>query len=141
MEEFADIINRINTVLTTINSAETETEKSKIFEANLDVFTDFQLSLDTILRLYQFKEDGDITQNDISDRLKNVVTLLLKNGFLFEQHPQFEYFESSLLDELSRNENKFAFNLQYESNSNKAKTALSMVSVFSKNCCKNHQSK
>lgn len=124
MEEFADIINRINMVLNTINSAETETEKRKIFEANLDVFTDFQLSLDTILRLYQFKEDGDITQNDISDRLKNVVTLLLKNGFLFEQHSQFQYLESSLLDALSYNENKFAFNLQYENNGNKAKTAI-----------------
>lgn len=124
MEEYNDLISRINDILNTITSTENTTEKSKIFENNLTLFIDFKNSLNTILRLFQFKENGDITQNGISDKLKNIIGMLLQNKTLFENQPQFEYFASELLDSLSYNENRFAYNLQYETNMGKVETAI-----------------
>ena len=124
MEEYNDLISRINSILDPITSTENTTEKSKIFENNLTLFIDFKNSLNTILRLFQFKENGDTTQNDISDKLKNIVSVLLQNKSIFENEPQFEYFVSELLDSLSSNENRFAHNLQYETNMDKVETAI-----------------
>lgn len=124
MEEYNDLIIKINDVLNIIASTENTREKSKIFENNLTLFIDFKNSLNTILRLFQFKENGDITPNGISDNLKNIIAMLLQNKFVLENQPQFEYFASELLDSLSYNENRFAYNLQYEINMGKVETAI-----------------
>ena len=91
---------------------------------NAEVFQNFKDSLTVILGSYQFKENNNISQNDFSDKLKNAISMLLEQKSLFEKLPQSEYFVSELLDGLNYNENKFAFNLQYETNMSNVQTAI-----------------
>ena len=79
MEEYNDLIDKLYGILNTINSAENQIEKRKIFEDNITLFIDFKNSLSTILRLYHFKENGNTVQNEVSDKLKNVVMSLFSN--------------------------------------------------------------
>jgi len=124
MDEYNDLIIRINDILTTITSTENATEKSKLLQNNLTLFIDFKDSINTILRIYTFKGNENLAQNNIADKLQNIIGLLLKNSTLFKNQPQFEYFISELLDSLSYNENRFAYNLQYENNIGKVEAAI-----------------
>lgn len=124
MNEYEKIILTINNILNTANSLDNEELRQKFLLQNTDVLQNFNSSLVIILRLYQFKEKGNISQNKISDKLKNVISMLLKQKSFFENQPQFEYLISELLDGLNYNENKFAFNLQNETNMSNVQTAI-----------------
>ena len=124
MNEYEEIIISINNILNTASSLGSKELQQEFLLQNADILQNFKNSLIVILRLYQFKENGNITQNDISDKLKDVISMLLEQKSLFENLPQFEYFVSELLDGLNYNENKYAFNLQYETNMDNVQTAI-----------------
>ena len=124
MNEYEEIIISINNILNTASSLDNKELQQEFLMQNADVLQNFKDSLIVILRSYQFKENGNTAQNDISDKLKNVISMLLEQKSLFENQPQFEYFISELLDGLNYNENKFAFNLQYETNMGNVQTAI-----------------
>lgn len=124
MNEYEEIIETINEILNTANSFESTKEKQNFLAEKIDILHTFKDSLSLILRSYQFKENGNEFQNNISNKLKNSISALLQQKNFFESQPQFEYFISELLDALNYNENKFAFNLQYETNMDNVKTAI-----------------
>jgi len=116
MDEYEKIIISINNILNAVSSLENKELKQNFLLENAEILQNFRNSLTLILRSYQFKENGNIYQNDISNKLKNVVALLLEQKSIFENQPEFKYFISELIDTLNYNENKFAFNLQYQTN-------------------------
>lgn len=131
MKEYEEIIISINNILSIANSIEDPELQQEFLLKNADILQDFKNSIISILSLYQFKENGNISQNDVSDKLKNTITMLLKQKSFFENQPEFEYYISGLLDGLNYNENKFAFKLQYETNMNNVKTAISHLQTRS----------
>lgn len=124
MEEYNNLIDELDKILNELSSIEDITQKRDFFTHNLSIFLKFKDSLNVILRLYQFKESGNDVQNKYSNKLENIIAGLLQHHFLFVDLNPFEYFMSNLLDTLSFNEGKFAFNLQYETNIPKIEIAV-----------------
>ena len=124
MDENEKIILSIDNILNEASSLESKELKQKFFLQRIDAFKKIKNSLAEILELYQFREHGNIAQNHISDKLRNVIVEILKQKSLFENQPQFEYFIAELLDMLNYNENKFAFKLQFEKDINSVQVAI-----------------
>ena len=124
MEEYIKLIKRTSSILDTAEAIEDRTQRQDFLKDNLSVFNDFKNSLHLVLRKYQFKEKNDNAQNEIVDIVKQNIVRLLKLKELFEVGTEYEYFESDLIEALSWNENKYAFNLQYETDIGKFESAL-----------------
>lgn len=124
MEEYIELINKTDTILTTAEMITDNMKRHNFLKENISVFNDFKNSLHLILREYQIKEKGSSYQNEIADIVKNNIVRLLKQKELFENDTEYEYFESDLIEALTWNENKYAFNLQYENDISKIESAL-----------------
>lgn len=124
MNEYEKITLLLNDVLSRINLSNSKEEQQKILSMNIEIFKNFQMYLSSILRLYQFKKEGDISQNYISDKLNEDIVMILKQKSLLENQLQLNYFLPDLLDALNYNENRMAFNLQYEKNIKNVEIAI-----------------
>ena len=124
MEEYIELINKTNNILTTAEAMTDSTQRQNFLQENLSVFDDFKNSLHLILREYQFKEKDNYQQNEIANIVKNNIVKLLKLKNIFKKDTQYEYFESNLIEEISRNENNYAFRLQYENDMSKIEGTL-----------------
>lgn len=124
MEEYIELINRTDSIFTNSETIIDSTQKQSFLKKNISVFYDFKNSLNLILRKYQFQEKDNGYQNEIANIVKNNIVRLLKLKDLFEIDTEYEYFESDLIESLSYNENRYVFNLQYENDASKIKSAL-----------------
>ena len=114
MEEYIELIEKINDILNIAETIDESSQKQLFLENNLPEFNNFKNSLHIILREYQFKEKGNEPQNKIVDKVKNNIIRLLNLKDVFKKDSQYEYFKYDLIESVSWNENKFAFNLQNE---------------------------
>ena len=124
MEEYIELIRKTSNILDTAEAIEDKTQKQAFLKENLSVFNEFKNSLHLILRKYHFKDRNDNNQNEIVDLVKDNIVGLIKLKDIFEIGTEYEYFESDLIKALSWNENKYAFNLQYETDIGKIESAL-----------------
>lgn len=124
MEEYIELIKRTSNILDTAETIEDKTQRQDFLKENLFIFKEFKNSLHLVLREYQFKDGNDSNQNEIVDLVKGNIVRLIRFKDIFEIGTEYEYFESDLIDALSWNENKYAFNLQFESDIGKIQSAL-----------------
>lgn len=124
MEEYIELIDRVNNILNTAENIKNENERQSFFRNNISVFNVFKDSLHLILREFQFKHKDNDVQNEIVDKVKNNIVRLLNMKDVFERDDLYPHFKSELIEALSWNENKFAFNLQYEKDMSKVESAL-----------------
>ena len=83
MDENEKIILSIDNILNEASSLESKELKQKFLLQRIDAFKKIKNSLAEILELYQFREHGNIAQNHISDKLRNVIVEILKQKSLF----------------------------------------------------------
>ncbi len=124
MDEYIEIINQIDDILNTSENIENENDKRIFLQQNLNTFENFKDSLIVILRQYQFIEQKNNEQNIQVQKVRNAISRLLQMKDVFEEDSRFAYYKSELLDAINYNENRFAFNLQYETSIDKVKSAL-----------------
>ena len=124
MEEYIIQIKQIEKILEESKKIEEKEQRKKYLESKLPEFYKFKNSLSIILSQFQFKEMNSPRQNKISEILKRDILELLNIQGVFEESEAYKYFKSDLLDALSFNESKFAYNLQYEKGMEKIESAL-----------------
>lgn len=124
MEEYIELIDRVNNILNTAETVKDDSKRQVFLRNNVSIFNDFKNSLHLILRKFQFKDKDNKVQNEIVDKVKNNIARLLNMKDVFEKDELYPYFKSEIIEALSWNENKFAFNLQYEKDMNKVESAL-----------------
>lgn len=127
MNPYKKIVLEFNDILTQANSIDNEQLKETFLVSHTETIHAFMNSLNDILGLYQFKENGNEQQNNVSDLFSHDIDLLLQNSKTIQKQPQFKYLASNLFDSLSYSENKFAFNLQYSSDTSVQKAAISYL--------------
>lgn len=124
MNEYEQIINSLNSMLTEFSSLDSKDLKENFLLENSDILEMFKKFLVVLLQLYQFKEFGNEHQNAISNKLMNSISILLQNADILKGIPKYDFFITELLDNLDYNESKYAFNLQYNSDHHGIKSAL-----------------
>lgn len=111
-------IIKLDKLLNELDIIENPSEKINFIEDNFIEIYYFSDLLEGIFRQDKFKE------NEINDILKKNIIRVLNKKDVFEKSYSFQYYKANILDSLSRNENKFAFDLQSENNKENVEMAI-----------------
>lgn len=115
---YYDKIIKLDKLLNELDSIENSSEKINFIEDNFIEIYYFSDLLEGIFRKDKYKE------NETNDILKKNIIRVLNKKDVFEKSYSFQYYKSNILDSLSRNENRFAFDLKTQNNIENVEMAI-----------------
>ena len=126
-------INKMNELLNELDQIEDIKEQRMFLQDNIEEFWEFRNNISTLCRGYLFKEKGDLEQNELSDKLHDIIMRTLMRENLFESEVGdacgMAYYKGKILETVNFAEGRYAFKLAQEQDMDKFEIALEYINT------------